>query len=134
MTEEQTLDLTNFNNEESNVEENIEENIEENNEENNEEERLAQEAAAKAEEERLAREVAAKAEEERLAQESSREEVIIRDKDYMIKLATGKKIMTEEDKKYIEGKLDSNRLMLFKRTRPSGVVKFLRTSINDTMY
>ena len=37
MTEEQTLDLTNFNNEESNVEENIEENIEENNEENNEE-------------------------------------------------------------------------------------------------
>ena len=121
MTEEQTLDLTNFNNEESNVEENIEENIEENNEENNEEERLAQEAAAKAEEERL-------------AQESSREEVIIRDKDYMIKLATGKKIMTEEDKKYIEGKRDSNRLMLFKRTRPSGVVKFLRTSINDTMY
>ena len=42
--------------------------------------------------------------------------------------------MTEEDKKYIVEKLDSNRMRLYQRTRPASLEKFLRESINDTMF
>ena len=122
--EEQTLDLTTINdNGESNVEGNVEEN-------NGEEERGAAEAAAKAEEERVAAEAAAKAEEERVAAEGG----TVRNKQYMVELMHGKRKMTDEDKKYIEDKLDVNKKNLFKRTTPASKEKFLRDSINEKMY
>ena len=112
---EQTIDLSNINESDSNVEENITDAVPD------------AEAAAKAEEERLA---AAKAEEERLAAEAG----LTRDKKYMIDLTAGKRRMTNEDKKYIIERLNTNQKNTLKSIRQSAIDKFLRNAINDTMY
>ena len=130
---EQTIDLSNINGSDSNVEENITDVVPDSEAEaaaKAEEERLAAEAAAKAEEERLAAEAAAKAEEERLAAETG----LTRNKKYIDDLTNGKRRMTDEDKKYIIERLNTNQKKTLKSIRPAAINKFLRNAINDTMY
>ena len=115
---EQTIDLSNINGGDSNIEENITDSVPD------------LEAAAKAEEERLAAEAAAKAEEERLAAETG----LSRNKKYMDDLTNGKRRMTDEDKKYIIERLNTNHKNTLKSIRPAAINKFLRNAINDTMY
>ena len=94
--EEQTLDLTTIGDGESNVEGNIEEN-------NEEEERLAAEAAAKAEEERLA------------SEGNEEKEVngnVIRDINYLYRIRDGITEMTDEDREYLLSKYDYTRLKI----------------------
>ena len=102
---EQTIDLSNINESDSNVEENITDAVPD------------AEAAAKAEEERLAAEAG-----------------LTRDKKYMIDLTAGKRRMTNEDKKYIIERLNTNQKNTLKSIRQSAIDKFLRNAINDTMY
>ena len=128
---EQTIDLSNINGSDSNVEENITDVVPDSEAEaaaKAEDERLA--AAAKAEEERLAAEAAAKAEEERLAAETG----LTRNKKYIDDLTNGKRRMTDEDKKYIIERLNTNQKKTLKSIRPAAINKFLRNAINDTMY
>ena len=117
---EQTIDLSNINGSDSNVEENITDVVPDS----------EAEAAAKAEEERLAAEAAAKAEEERLAAETG----LTRNKKYIDDLTNGKRRMTDEDKKYIIERLNTNQKKTLKSIRPAAINKFLRNAINDTMY
>ena len=112
--EEQTLDLTNIGNgEESNIEGNVEEN-------NEEEERLAAEAAAKAEEERVAAELAvaeaAKAEEERVAAEEAKAEAerVATEEAAKAEAEAGRVVSEESSQTEDEGVLTHRRVTLIK--------------------
>ena len=104
---EQTIDLSNINGSDSNVEENITDVVPDS----------EAEAAAKAEEERLAAETG-----------------LTRNKKYIDDLTNGKRRMTDEDKKYIIERLNTNQKKTLKSIRPAAINKFLRNAINDTMY